>query len=69
MDKLYIEFENGKEVKRIATPLTPEEEADKTETDAITKAGTLIDAIANLSDAKVFLKRLCQRLIKNGYLP
>ena len=43
--------------------------ADEAETAALAKADILIDAIGNLADAKLFLKRLCKRLIKNGVLP
>lgn len=49
--------------------LTSEQIANRTESNALSKANELIDAIANLSDAKLFLKRLCIRLIKNGSLP
>lgn len=54
-------------------PPTPEQIAEqlaeKIESEAMAKADTLIDAISNLADAKVFLKRLCARLIKKGILP
>ena len=33
------------------------------------RADELIDAINNLAGAKLFLKRLCKRLVKNNVLP
>lgn len=46
-----------------------EELAEIAERAAMEKAEELIDAISNMSEAKVFLKRLVRRLIKNGSLP
>lgn len=46
-----------------------EELAEEQEQRAMEKAEDLIDAIASLANAKVFLKRLVRRLIKNGALP
>jgi len=43
--------------------------ADETESLALSKVDTIIDNIGNLADARLFLKRLCKRLIKNGVLP
>ena len=51
------------------TILSDEQLADEAEEKALAKADQLIDAITNLAGAKVFLKRLCARLIKKGLLP
>jgi len=48
---------------------TPEELAEAAERKAMEKAEELIDAIDNLAQAKVFLKRLCKRLFRSGALP
>ena len=45
------------------------EVAEETERAVMAKAETLIDAIGNMADARVFLKRLVRRLILNGALP
>lgn len=60
---------DGNEIERIPYEVSDKELAEEAEKRAFAKANELIDAIANLSDAKLFLKRLCTRLIKNGYLP
>ena len=39
------------------------------EVKTLAKADQLIDAITNLAEARVFLKRLCARLIRKGLLP
>ena len=49
--------------------LSDEQLADEAERDAMAKADQLIDAITNLAQAKIFLKRLCARLIRNNVLP
>jgi len=51
------------------TILSDEQLAEEAERDAMAKADQLIDAITNLAEAKVFLKRLCARLIRNNVLP
>ena len=51
------------------TILSDEQSADEAKRDAFAKADELVDAITNLAQAKVFLKRLCARLIKKGMLP
>ena len=51
------------------TILSDEQLADEAEEKALAKADQLIDAITNLAGAKVFLKRLCARLIKKRLLP
>lgn len=66
----YVElFKDGKLIKTEPFILSNEQLADEVEANALAKVGTLIDAIGNLADAKVFLKRLCARLIKKGLLP
>ena len=42
--------------------LSDEQLAEEAEQKALAKADQLIDAITNLAEAKVFLKRLCVRL-------
>ena len=51
------------------TILSDEQLAEEAEQKALAKADQLIDAITNLAQAKVFLKRLCARLIRNNALP
>ena len=67
----YVISEDGQGniVKQIPYEVSDAELADEAEAKALAKVGQLIDAIGNLSDAKVFLKKLCARLIKKGYLP
>ena len=48
--------------------VSDEQLADEAEEKALAKADTLINAITNLAEAKVFLKRLCKRLILKGSL-
>ena|SRR3990167_3599555 len=43
--------------------------AYESESGALAQSAQLIDAIANLTDAKLFLKRLVARLIKKGLFP
>lgn len=50
-------------------PPTAEELAEKVAQKEIEKANDMINSISNLVDAKVFLKKLCARLFKNGSLP
>ena len=70
MEARYIqEYQNGILVNRIPYEVSDAELAEEAEEKAMAKADTLIDAISNLADAKVFLKRLCARLIKKGLLP
>lgn len=45
------------------------EATEQSEIAAMKQVATIIDGINNLADAKVFLKRLCKRLIRNGVLP
>lgn len=51
------------------TTVSDEELAEEAEQKAMATAEELINSISNLADAKVFLKRLCKRLFKNGALP
>ena len=60
---------NNNIIEQITAVISDAQLADETEEKALAKAGQLIDAITNLADAKVFLKRLCARLIKKGVLP
>lgn len=50
-------------------PKSAEQLADEAEVVALAKVDVLIDQIDSLAKARVFLKRLCARLIKKGYLP
>lgn len=59
----------GKLVNRIPYKVSDEQLADEAEAEALAKADTLIDSIDTLAKAKVFLKRLCARLITKGVLP
>lgn len=56
-------------VEQVVRVISDSELAEETEAKALAKAGQLIDAITNLAEAKVFLKRLCLRLIRKGVLP
>lgn len=56
-------------IEQIPENISDEELAEEAERKAMEKAENLIDAISNLAEAKVFLKRLVRRLIKNGALP
>ena len=49
--------------------VSDEELAEEQEQEAMRKAEDMIDSITSLANAKVFLKRLVRRLIKNGVLP
>lgn len=60
---------NNNVIETAARIVSDPELADEAEAKALAKAGQLIDAITNLAEAKVFLKRLVARLIKNGTLP
>jgi len=61
-DGVFLGYEN-------MTVLSDEQLAEEAEQKAMEKAEDLIDSISNLAGAKVFLKRLVKRLIKNGSLP
>ena len=67
----YIEeYDNqGNVINRIPYEVSDEQLADEAEERELAKAGQLIDQITNLAQAKTFLKRLCSRLLKKGYLP
>ena len=67
----YIEeYDNqGNVINRIPYEVSDEQLADEAEEEELAKAGQLIDGITNLAQAKAFLKTLCSRLLKKGYLP
>jgi len=60
---------NGNELPGIPYKVSDEQLADEAEEKALAKADELIDSISKLSEAKVFLKRLCKRLVRKGVLP
>lgn len=62
-------YKDGMLIERIPYEVSDEQLADEAEAAALAKANTLIDSIDTLAKAKVFLKRLCARLIKKGVLP
>ena len=49
--------------------LSDKQFAEEAERKVMDNVDTLIDEITNLAQAKIFLKRLCKRLNKNGLLP
>ena len=64
------EYDNqGNMINKIPYEVSDEQLADEAEERELAKAGQLIDQITNLAQAKTFLKRLCSRLLKKGYLP
>ena len=63
------EYKDGKLLRRIPHVVSDEEVAEEQEKDAMKLAGTMIDNITSLADAKAFLKKLCLRLFKSGALP
>ena len=66
----YIrEYKDGVLVNQIPYEVSDEQLADEAEAAAMAKADTLIDSIDTLAKARVFLKRLCKRLIRKGVLP
>lgn len=67
--RYIITFKDGKEVSREPYIVTDEQIADETEANALSKVDDLIDQITTLAQVKVFLKRLCARLIKKRLLP
>ena len=60
---------NNNIIEEETAEISDEQLADEAEGNALAKAGDLIDAISNLAEAKVFLRRLTSRLIKRGLLP
>ena len=60
---------NNNIIGQVTAEISDEQLAEEAERDAMAKADQLIDAITNLAEAKVFLKRLCARLIRNNVLP
>ena len=67
----YIEeYDNqGNMINKIPYEVSDEQLTDEAEERELAKAGQLIDQITNLAQTKRFLKRLCSRLLKKGYLP
>jgi len=64
------EYDNqGNMINKIPYEVSDEQLTDEAEERELAKAGQLIDQITNLAQAKTFLKRLCSRLLKKGYLP
>jgi len=62
-------FTNGILVGEKKAVISDEQLADESEKAALSRVDTIIDGISSLADAKVFLKRLCKRLVRNGVLP
>ena len=60
---------NNNIIEEITTEISNEQLADEAEEKALAGIDKLIDGISNLAEAKMFLKRLCNRLIKKGLLP
>ena len=60
---------NNNIVEEVTAEISDGELADEAERKAMEKANDMINSISNLADAKVFLKKLCLRLFKNGALP
>lgn len=56
-------------VEEIPYEVSDDELAEEAEQKTMGKAEELIDSIGNMNQAKLFLKRLVRRLIKNGVLP
>lgn len=56
-------------IEQVTAVISDDELAQEAESKALTKADALIGAITNLTDAKIFLKRLVARLIRKGLLP
>ena len=66
----YIkEFRNGVLINTIPYEVSDEEIAEEQDRDAMKLAEDMIDGITNLAQARLFLKKLCRRLLKNGVLP
>ena len=51
------------------TPESAASIAERTEAEVMKVNIAAIDSIGNLADAKVFLKKVCARLVKKGLLP
>ena len=66
---IYEEDGKGNVVNTIAYEVSDEQLADEAEEKALAKADKLIDQIDSLAKARTFLKRLCKRLVRKGYLP
>ncbi len=64
-----VEDGKGNVIEKTTAEVSDEELAEDAERKVMEKAEELIDAIGNMSQAKIFLKRLVKRLRKNGALP
>jgi len=62
-------FDDGVEIDGDPYEVSDKELEEEAEQNAMQKAREMIDAISNLAQAKVFLKKLCRRLFANGALP
>ena len=67
----YIEEYDGQGnmINKIPYEVSDEQLANEAEEKALAKVDELIDQIDSLAKTKTFLKRLCSRLLKKGYLP
>lgn len=67
----YIKIEDGKGniVEMRPYEVTDEQIQAEKDKKAMEKAEQMINNIATLAQAKVFLKKLCKRLFDNGALP
>ena len=60
---------NNNIIEQVTAKISDEQLADEAEGRALAKAEELINAISNLAEAKIFLKRLVKRLLSKGLLP
>ena len=60
---------NNNIVEEITAEISDEQLANEAEEKALAKVDELIDQIDSLAKARTFLKRLCKRLVRKGYLP
>lgn len=60
---------NNNIIEEVTRVISDEQLADEAEEKALARAEQLIDAIGNLAEAKIFLKRLLARLLRKGVLP
>ena len=67
----YIKIEDGKGniVEMRPYEVTDEQIQDEKERVAMEKAEEMINGITSSAQAKVFLKKMCKRLVKNDALP
>lgn len=62
-------FRDGTLIEEITAVISDEQLAEEAETKVLAQVDTLIDQIDSLPKARVFLKRLCKRLVTKGLLP